>query len=95
MTIDIEVEAVISLSEAARYLPPLRGGRRVHLTTLHRWARRGLRGRKLESIRLGGAVCTSREALHRFFNGLSTPQPPMATTRAAQEVEERLKSLGL
>ncbi len=58
---------IITLTEAAKRLPKLRTGRRVHPSTLWRWASRGLRGRKLETIRLGGRMCTSVNALNRFF----------------------------
>lgn len=30
-------ESPLTLAEAAKALPPLRGGRRVHLATLYRW----------------------------------------------------------
>ena len=62
MTIRLDAETVISLSEAARVLPRLRRGRKVHTSTLYRWASRGLKGVVLETLQVGGTTCTSREA---------------------------------
>lgn len=53
-------EDVLSLSEAARILD-------VHVATIHRWRTRGLSGIHLETLRVGGKVVTSREALTRFL----------------------------
>ena len=69
--IDIEIESVLSLTEAATKLPHRRAGRRPHVSTLYRWASRGLRGNHLETIQIGGTRCTSVEALQRFFDRLS------------------------
>jgi hypothetical protein len=69
--IDIATEKLITLSEAAGYIPPRRKGRRTHTGTIYRWAARGLRGVRLETIRVGGSLCTSPEKLQLFFNRLS------------------------
>ncbi len=37
---------------------------------LYRWATEGLRGVHLETIQVGGTLCTSIEALQRFFERL-------------------------
>jgi hypothetical protein len=72
ITID---ETVLPLADAAKGLPRRRGGRQVHPSTLHRWATAGCRGVRLETIQIGGTRCTSREALQRFFERLSGPDP--------------------
>ena len=63
-------EELVSLTEATRALPPGRNGKRLHVSTLHRWAGRGLRGVVLETIHVGGRRYTSTEALQRFFDRL-------------------------
>jgi hypothetical protein len=68
ITID---ETIVSFAGAAKELPCRRRGRRIHLSTFHRWATVGCRGIVLESIQVGGTRCTSREALQRFFERLS------------------------
>ena len=65
--IDLRVEEVFSLSEACRRLPPRREGKKPHVATLYRWGQRGLRGVCLETIQVGGTLCTSlvlRRALY-------------------------------
>lgn len=43
----------------------------MNRATLHRWATDGLKGVRLEVIRIGGTTCTSKSALQRFFNALT------------------------
>lgn len=69
--IDIQAETVLSFAEATDHLPRRRGRRKPHVTTLYRWAQRGCRGVKLETIQVGGTKCTSLEALQRFFDRLA------------------------
>src|SRR6185437_10074190 len=46
---------------------PRRRGKRLHIATLYRWAGRGCGGRRLRTMRVGGVLCTSEEALREFF----------------------------
>jgi len=69
--IDLSVERPISLAEACRLVPPGRGGRRTHLSTILRWIQKGAKAPggavvRLEGLRVGGRWLTSREALQRF-----------------------------
>jgi hypothetical protein len=96
MPIDPLTEQTMPLAEAARRLPRLRAGRPVHTATLWRWARHGLRGVRLETIRVGGTTCTSVEALGRFFarlNGSGVAPPTPAARASAAEAE--LRDLGI
>ncbi|MCC6228520.1 MAG: DUF1580 domain-containing protein [Phycisphaerales bacterium] len=102
MAIDIGNETIITLSQAAAMLPPRRGGRKVHIATLFRWAQMGLGGVRLEVIRIGSALHTSREALQRFCDALTAarPIPPApespASRRAAHAAAERdAQALGI
>ena len=63
--LDIQQEQLISLKEAPKHLPK-RNGKRTHYSTVFRWATKGARGRKLESVLIGGMRYTSVEALSRF-----------------------------
>ncbi len=71
-------EQLITLTEATKALPTV-NGKRPAICTLWRWCRKGLRGVFLaEYVRVGretrlrrgfgGQVCTTREALLRFFS---------------------------
>ena len=59
-------EQPIPFSEVPSLLPR-RNGKKVHYMTVHRWAKRGARGRVLESTLIGGVRYTSLAALNRFF----------------------------
>ena len=59
-------EDVISLHEARQELEPI-FGKRPDKTTLYRWCLKGIGGTKLEHVRIGGRILTSRQALTRFI----------------------------
>ena len=60
--IDMLHEDLITLAQAREMVPG-----RPNLSTVYRWVFRGVRGCRLETICIGGARRTSREALSRFF----------------------------
>jgi hypothetical protein len=59
-------EDVIGLSDARKELHSITG-KRPDKATLTRWIHRGIGGTKLEAVRLGNALYTSRQALTRFI----------------------------
>jgi len=63
-------EELITLTEAAKRLPRL-DGKKVSVCTLWRWCRVGMRGVFLEYVRVGRTICTTREAMLRFFSELA------------------------
>jgi len=76
-------EELIGLTEATRHLPKV-DGKKVCVCTLWRWCRLGLRGVFLEYVRVGRKICTTREALLRFFSELADLDdriPPVAGSR--------------
>ena len=63
--IDLARETPVTLAEAVDLIP--RGaGKPCHLRTLWRWCAKGLRGLRLESVFIGGARHTTKEAIERF-----------------------------
>ena len=70
MAIDTENETLLSLTEATKVLPRV-NGRKPAISTLWRWCRKGLRGVKLEYVRYGRNIVTTRQALGRFFTTLA------------------------
>ncbi len=64
--IDTTVERPYPLDLIPEEQVPGRGGRKVHIRTLESWISRGIRGIYLESIMIGGIICTSLQALSRF-----------------------------
>ena len=100
MRIDILSDDVLRLSEAAKILPRGRSGKKVHVSTLWRWSSRGIRGVKLETVRMGGLIYTSRKALQGFFGQLNQTENLMNCIsghkqRRATRVRQRLKGAGL
>jgi hypothetical protein len=100
--IDISAEKLLTLAQAARLRPLGRRGRATHVSTVYRWISRGVRGIRLESIRLGGTLYTSAEAVQRFadrltLNSAPSLQPGTTATRPgrAEWIESELKKAGL
>ena len=97
--IDFRNEEVIPLGEVPALLPKRRG-KKVHISTIYRWAKSGVYGHRLETIKVGGATCTSTEALQRFFNAISDetqdPVPELVRSpRRAARTDEVLRDAGL
>jgi len=82
-----------------RETPKRMKGRRVHPSTVWRWVQRGVRGHKLETIRIGGITCTSEKALARFFaalsNANSSKAKPINDAARQAAVERELARFGL
>jgi hypothetical protein len=66
VTSKILTEDVLTLQDARKELGNITG-RRPDKATVYRWTNRGVGGTKLESIRLGNQLLTSRQALTRFI----------------------------
>jgi hypothetical protein len=91
--IDASHEALISLADVPGHLPNRRGGKRPHVSCIYRWAQRGIRGVRLETLQCGGTKVTSSEALQRFFERLgavdSGEAPPVRTSTQRQRASEK------
>lgn len=93
--IDTTTETLLSFAEAAK-VPP----NRPHVSTLHRWRLKGVRGVKLETCLVGGRRYTSLEAMARFFAAITAaadgqPVPhrtPAQRQRAIERAERELAS---
>jgi hypothetical protein len=94
--IDTTAEALLSLPQAARLIPPGRSGKKTHVSTLLRWLSRGAPGPdgdhvRLEAIRVGQRWMTTRESLQRFFERLTPVDQdvePLAPPRTATQREK-------
>lgn len=104
MSIDITNEEVVTLSQATEYVPARGRANKVHVSTIYRWALRGIGGVRLETVMVGGTRCTSVEALLRFFDrltaaadGTSTSSPATSRHRKAQvrAAERELEAAGI
>jgi hypothetical protein len=108
--VNLRVEQPIPLEAACRIVPPARGGKKTHLSTLLRWITKGAKGPggetvRLEAVRLGGRWMTSREALQRFAEALTPaasgattsllPRTPRQRRAAAERAGRELERLGI
>ena len=99
--IPIDTEKPITLAEATSFIPGI-GGKTVHYQTVHRWAIKGLRGVKLETVVLGGRRCTSVEAIQRFAERITMSRdrqiaPPASTRKRklSHDTERLMREHGL
>jgi hypothetical protein len=91
---DLLQEHCLSLAQAARKLPTVRGAKPPHPATVYRWATAGRKARsgqtvRLEMFRVGGTNCTSMEALTRFFRRLNDVGPVELPTTPKQAALEK------
>ena len=63
-------EPLISIRDAAASFPSI-GGRKQATSTVYRWCRHGINGIRLEYVRVGRSMATSRNALDRFLRRLA------------------------
>jgi hypothetical protein len=94
------VRELLSLREASQLLPG-----KPHISTLHRWRLRGIRGVKLITVMVGGRRWVHPDAL-RDFNaaitaarepGAANAGPPTRTTRTrtVKKAEQTLSKEGI
>lgn len=75
-----DLRRLFPLTEAHRHLPRRPGGKKVHRTTLGRWASKGCRGAVLKTWLVGGVRYTSAEAIAEFVKHLSASSGPVRQT---------------
>lgn len=78
MAINVDLESLIPFQQAAREIPG-----QPSISTLHRWRMSGVRGRKLETVLVGGIRFTSKEAIRRFIEAGQPPESPLPRPRSA------------
>ena len=89
-------EQLLPLSFLAREIPNRRGRKGIDPATCWRWAMRGCKGVRLESVMCGGIRMTSREALARFFKRLTDAtngeaKLPVSTSKQRQRAIDKAK----
>src|SRR5688572_3115854 len=98
-------ENLFPLNRVGAHLPLGRNGRPVSGVTAWRWAKQGLAGVRLETVRIGACRFTSMAALTRFFQQVdaarggrpaASPGPRTAgqRQRASEEAHRRLAAKG-
>lgn len=93
MDLDLTKEQAIPISEVPQYVPKRRG-KKVHYSTVYRWATKGSRGRILETSFSGGLRYTSIEAVKRFLNAESPPRQ-RETDDVSEAIDAALSRAGV
>lgn len=90
--IDLQTEQIVPIGQVPKHLP-----HRPNLSTVYRWIGAG----SLETVKIGGRVFTSIEALERFAEHRGgRPKPPESTPtpqrqREIADAERKLRDAGL
>lgn len=84
---------LIPLSEVPRHLPK-RGKKRIHVSTVFRWAIHGVAGVKLRTVRMGRQKCTTEQWLMEFAEEIAqTEIAQTASTDEAQPPETKTEAI--
>lgn len=83
--IDIRTEQLLPVRDVPAYLESRGLGKRVAQKSVQRWIHRGSDGAKLEAIRIGGMLVTSREALQRWVEAQSRSLAATEVPHAARQ----------
>lgn len=86
MPINVQSDALLTLADACRALP-----HRPHISTLHRWRLKGVRGVVLETCLIGGIRYTSTEALSRFIEETTAVADGRAGPNYIAPLDDRLR----
>lgn len=93
--IDLKNESAITLAEVSQHVPRRRG-RKIHYSTVYRWVTKGAKGRRLESILVGGVRYTTLEALGRFLNAKTAQSPKRSESEGlSAAINEALNDAGV
>lgn len=96
--IDVTTEKVIAIKDVPTLVPG-----RPALMTVYRWLNRGVRGRRLETVLVGGKRYTSQEAITRFIEETTAaadgrrPKSKKSNRRQAaiDKAEKELEAAGI
>jgi hypothetical protein len=72
-------ETLLRLSELPKYIPRGRTGQLRHVSTVYRYALRGVRGVRLRTVRLPDGLYTTFEAWNQFVRELTATNEPRPT----------------
>ena len=79
----LQSENVLTFSDLAKALPMV-SGKRIHQSTIWRWALKGCRGVRLETMKLGARYLSSLEAVERYGKAVAAASAAHLTERQAQ-----------
>ena len=95
-----EWEEIVRSGDGTKTLSQLATALNVHTSTAWRWALRGIGGKKLKTIKVGGRRRVRREDACEFLAALNAADgPPRQSTQAKtgqmKQIDAELKKMGL
>lgn len=84
--IDINEEQFISLN-GLRDMIFRMTGRKIAPSTVYNWVHRGVNGRKLDVVRMGGRIYTSGDSVRRWFGGRESDGHPVTESHSLEARE--------
>jgi hypothetical protein len=72
----VDVLSLWPLRSLPDRLPPGPRGRKIHRASGFRWASRGVRGRRLRTVSIGGSLFSCDQWLHEFVTGTAASGVP-------------------
>jgi hypothetical protein len=85
---NIDLENLIPLQEVPNHLPKP-GGRKIHVSQPYRWAKKGLGGAKLRTVKVGATMYTSKAWIWEFLNRDNAARRPNLTPRRRERELDR------
>jgi Protein of unknown function (DUF1580) len=89
--IDPSIDTLIPLKLVSKLVPG-RTGKGIALTTVFRWAFRGCRGAKLQTILVGGQRYTTQLALDRFIAAINQSDSAHPISAITHEQQRRVEA---
>ena len=89
MNIDKHCNQLRPLNEYTNRIPSSRPGKRLNRTTLWRWALKGCRGIKLETVLAGSGRYTTDAWVASFMAGLSEGSTDKSRSKASRKALQR------
>ncbi len=100
--LQIPIHNLEKFSAIADRLPQMRQGKKVAVSTLHRWRTVGCRGVFLKAVRTPSGWCTTMAAVRRFFMKLTIAEHQRGNrtesrkqSKRQERVERELDDFGL
>ena len=85
-------DELITLAEAATFMrEKFPKSSKLHVSSLYRWAKKGVNGRKLEAVTAGNKIFTSVAAVERFMLLPPMAKPTVLTPQEALDPQVEIK----
>jgi hypothetical protein len=94
---DHDPDRLIPLRDVPRLLPKTTQGKRIHISAVYRWVQRGVGGRRLGTLKIGGTRYTTPRYLEAFTqrDGDSKEESRRKTEQQKRRIDSVRKEVDL